>query len=126
LIQRKYADSIRKPLFTAAETKLLIVFLFYGVTTLSFLSNFCARLYLSDDITSRIADYITCTAGGDKLKCHPLEDKIYDATTTLLVLDWISSTLGQFISIVNLNFVLQYSDIKKIVGRLFSTLRHNS
>ena len=55
-----------------------------------------------------------------------LENRVYDATATLLALNWISTTLAQLISIVNLNFVLQYSDIKKIIGYLCSSSRHNS
>ena len=100
------------------------MFLFTGVLIISFLCSLCAFLYLSDDIISRIADYIACTVGGDKLECHALLDRVYDATTTVLAFEWLSATLGQLVSIVNLNFVLQYSDIKKIIGHFFNSLRH--
>ena len=73
-----------------------------------------------EGIVSTFADYITCTAGGDKVECHAIEDKLYDATTSLLIVEWIAATLGQFISIVNLNFVLQYSDLKKCIGYLYN------
>ena len=72
-----------------------------------------------EGIVSTFDDYIMCTAGGDKVECHAIEDKLYDATTSLLIVEWIAGTLGQFISIVNLNFVLQYSDLKKWIGYLY-------
>ena len=77
-----------------------------------------------EGIVSTFADYIICTAGGDKVECHAIEDRLYDAIDSLLITDWIASTLGQFVSIVNLNFILQYSDIKKIIGYLLRVLKH--
>ena len=105
--------------FSAAETKLFTVFLFYGVTILSVLCNFCVFLRVIEDTVSAFGDYIVCSAGGDKAECDAIEDRLYDATIYLLIVEWIAGTLGQFISIVNLNFVLQYSDVKKIIGYMF-------
>ena len=72
-----------------------------------------------EGIVSTFSNYVICAAGGDKVECQAIEDKLYDATTSLLIVNWITGTMGQFISIVNLNFVLQYSDLKKHIGYLY-------
>ena len=77
-----------------------------------------------EGIVSTFGDYIICTAGGDKVECHAIEDRLYDATTSLLISDWIAGALRQFVSIVNLNFVIQYCDIKKVIGYLLCSLKH--
>ena len=122
-------NSSSKTLFTkfsAAEAKLFILLLYYGVAILSMLYNFCVYIRVIDDIISIFADYIICTAGGDKVECNALEDRLYDSTISVLTLQWIAGTLALLINIVNLNFVLQYSDVKKIIGYLLCSLKHST
>ena len=75
-------------------------------------------LRTSDSITSTIMDYIICSAGGDKAECHAISERLHIEVTTPLIMEWIATTLGPFASIVHLNLVLQYSDIKKAIGYL--------
>ena len=98
------------------------VLLYYGVAILLLLCNFCVYIRVIEDIASTYADYIICTAGGDKVECDVIADRLDDATTSLLIIEWIAGTLPLLLIFVNLNFVIQYSDIKKMIG----SLRHSS
>ena len=77
--------------------------------------QFSFVLRTSDDIVNALIEYVSCAIGGDKVQCHDKKDDLYDLTTGPLIMDWIAGSVAFFSTIVNLNFVLQYSDIKKVV-----------
>ena len=82
------------------------------------LCNYLVYLRISESVTSAIMDYIICSVGGDKAECHVTSERLHDVITFPLIMECIATTLRPFASIVHLNLVLQYSDIKKAIGYL--------
>ena len=116
-VQRKCQGKVR---LSAAEAKLFALFLYYGISILFMLSNFSAYLRTSDSIANTLLDHIICSAGGDKAECHAISERLHDVVTTPLIMKWIAITIRSFASIVHLNLVFRYSDIKKAIGYLLA------
>ena len=117
------SEKVKSAKLSTAEAKLLILFLYYGITNFVLICGFSVYLRTYENILNTFMDYVICSAGGDKAECHVIRDRLYDAVTAPLIMDWIVSTLVLFLSIVNLNFVIQYSDIKKAISYLLHSLK---
>ena len=68
-------------------------------------------------------EYITCVIGGDKTQCNVRRDRVYDVLTAPITLDWMAFTLALLSSIVNLNYILNYSDVKEAIVHLLQSLK---
>ena len=102
---------------------MVILFLYYGITTFVLICRFSVNLRTYEDIFSTLVDYVICSAGGDKAECHVIRDKLHDIVTAPFIMEWIAGTLVLLLSIAHLNFVLQYSDIKKAFSCLLHSLK---
>ena len=117
------SEKVKSTKLSAAEVKLLILFLYYGITNFVLICGFSVYLRTYENVLNTLVDYVICTAGGDKAECHVIRERLYDAMTAPLIMDWIAGTLVLCLSIVHLNFVLQYSDIKKAISYLLHSLK---
>jgi len=106
--------------FSVAEIKLLIVFCYYWLATVS-LTNFISFLLRNaNNFSEDLASYISCAAGGYKPECEPLKDNFMSGEANIsLGLYWIAFTFLATTSWVNLFFVIQLSDLKALIKAMF-------
>jgi len=106
---------------SVAEIKLLSLFCYYSITMI-FVANSISFMTrnLGHFIEEDLSDFITCSAGGFKPQCTPLEERLMEGdVTTSTILNGISAMLLILITWANLLFVIQLSDLKALYNKLF-------
>lgn len=55
-----------------------------------------------------------CSLGGDKEECASLRDRQFDHTTPPVLMNWIAFSLEMFVCLINLNFIITFTDVKNV------------
>ena len=107
--------------YSIPETKLIILFSYYGIATILLLIYLIVTLRSADTITENISSFTLCSAGGYRTECDKYRENLNSNLTPAIVFDLISTLFLSFVNIVNLLYVLQYKDIKKTLQKVFTS-----
>ena len=106
--------------FSTSEFKLWILFLYYWIAILTRLIFIALLLRSTDNINKYLDEYIYCSVGGYRDECRVYEKQLQEETIPLLIMSYTSTLLMSFAHLINLFFVIQFSDAKETLKRLFS------
>ena len=97
---------------TTAETKLYLLFFYYGITMLFFISALVLVLRNINSLNKHIDNFITCSAGGFKEECeiHRENAERSSAVSNIVV---IFATF--LVSLLNLSHLMYIVNIHKVV-----------
>jgi len=73
-----------------------------------------------DHISQYLSDYIICSFGGYRDECGVFKERLQNEGALWLVMDCVSILLFSFVNLFNLFFVIQFSDVKAFLKKLFS------
>ena len=105
---------------TFPEFKLWVLFIYYWIAILTrFIFN-AILLRDTDCVNQHLNDYIFCSFGGYRDECRVFLEQLQEETVDWLVIDCISTLLISFLNLFNLFFVIQFSDVKATLKKLFS------
>ena len=99
---------------------------FYGLLILTQLTALTVFLRNINDISDALIAYLFCSLGGDKEECISLGERRFNYVTPPLVMDWIAFILEMLTSVINLNFLITYTDVKNVVAWLSHRLRRTN
>ena len=117
--------SMREMIFTSysiPETKLIILFSYYGLTVILLLIHLIVIFRSTDTIVENISSFTLCSAGGYRTECDKYRENLNSNLTPAIVFDLISTLFLSFVNIVNLLYVLQYKDIKEALKKVFTSI----
>ena len=75
-----------------------------------------------DTVVNNIGSYTLCSAGGQRTDCDNFREKLNNNLVRSIVFDLISTVFISFVNIINLLFVLQYKDVKKIFKKILTPI----
>ena len=105
---------------TFSEFKLWVLFVYYWIAILTrFIFN-AILLRDMDRANKHLNVYIFCSFGGYRDECRVFLEQLQEETVDWLVIDCISTLLISFLNLFNLFFVIQFSDAKATLKKLFS------
>ena len=105
--------------FSTSEFKLWILFWYYWIAILTRLIFTALSLRSSDNINKYLDEYLFCSLGGYRDECRVYENQLQEETVPLLIMSYISFMLISFAHFINLFFVIQFSDAKETLKKLF-------
>ena len=115
----KSSNNHKKQLFSVAEMKLIILFSYYWIALLLLLTSFGVVLHQFNDQRTHFLDHVACSIGGYREECEVFRENLKQSSIPLLVVTSIVVIFTSFCNIVNLIFVLQFSNVKKWIKKLF-------
>ena len=107
--------------YSIPETKLIILFSYYGITIILLLIHLIVTLRSTDTIVENISSFTLCSAGGYRTVCDEYRETLSSNLTPSLVFDLIFTLFLSFVNIINLLYVLQYKDIKETLKKVFTS-----
>ena len=112
-----------KLMFTGLKTsefKLWVLFLYYWMALLARFIFIAILLQNMDHINKQLTDYTFCSLGGYRDECRVFQEQLQEEAAVWLVVDCISILLISLVNLFNLFFVIQFSDAKATLKKLFS------
>ena len=110
----------KKTGYSTPETKLIILFSYYGITITLVLIRFMAILLITNNITENLYNFMLCSAGGHRVECDRYREELNDDLIPFIVFDAISLFFIAFANIVNLLYILQYKDVKDVFQKILT------
>lgn len=107
--------------FSTPEKKLFILFWYYILVSLIFLTFFTIYSQTANSIVEHLHDYFSCSIAGYKPECEVYKKQVESVTWSSFYLDLASTLLLCSITLSNLTYVLQFYHIKKFVLKLFAS-----
>ena len=107
--------------YSMPETKLAILFSYYGTTIVLLLIHLVVVLRTNDTVVENISNFTLCSAGGYKIECDRYRENLNNNLTPLLVFDLVSTVFFSLVNIINLLYVLRYREIKEAFKRAFTS-----
>ena len=105
--------------FSTPEKKLFILFWYYILVLMVYLTYVMVELETSDSVAEQLRNYFSCSIGGYKPECEGHKEKIESTSWRSYWLDLTSVLMLSSITISNLMYVLQIYTIKKVLSKLF-------
>ena len=81
------------------------------------LSTIALMLRNSDHSNSKQIDHFFCSIGGYRKECDVFRDQLLEVQTETVVMDILSIIVLSFVNVVNLFFVINFSDFKKYLKK---------
>ena len=109
---------MREMIFTSysvPETKLIILFSYYGITIILLLIRLTVTLRTRDTTAENITNLTVCSAGGHRAECNEYRETLNSNLTPAVVFELISTLFSCFANIINLLYVLQCNDFKVFI-----------
>ena len=75
-----------------------------------------------DTATENVINFTLCSAGGYREECDGFREALHQGLIPAIVFDNLFTIFFAFINIINLLFVLQYQDAKKVLSKFFSSI----
>jgi len=104
--------------YSTPEAKLIILSLFYVITNLVILIALVVTLQSINTALEIVTRVSLCAAGGDRPECDNYFKRLNNHLLPVFIFDLISTTFIALINVVNLLFVVQYQDFKKLTTRI--------
>ena len=79
-----------------------------------------------DTIVDNVGGYTLCSAGGEQTECDGYREKLNNNLIPSIVFDLISTVFISFVNIINLLFVLQFRDVKRVFKKIFTPINSES
>ena len=98
--------------FTVAQLKLSVLFAYYWVTSVILLSTIGLMLRNLDHANTQQVNHFYCSIGGYRRECDVYREQLLGVQTETVVMDLMSITVLSFVNVVNLFFVINFSDFK--------------
>ena len=117
---------ISKTGYSAPETKLMILFSYYGISIISLLVHFTVNLRSIENSVDSISSYTLCSAGGQREECDQYREELNNGLIPSFVFDLILTFFIAFVNIINLLYVLQYKDVKEAFQKIMTTFSLSS
>ena len=111
--------------YSTPEAKLMIASLFYLATNLLILVALAVTLRGINTKIDSVTRVALCVAGGDQPECDEYREQLNQHLLPVLVFDLLSTFFIALINMVNLLFVLQYRDVKKLKDKVSRYLSSN-
>lgn len=108
--------------YSAPETKLIILFSYYGISVIFLLIHLVVNLRSIDNAVDNISSYTLCSAGGHRLECDQYREELNNNLIPSFVFDLIVTVLIAFVNIINLLYVVQYKDVKEAFQKILIPL----
>lgn len=121
----KKRSSLREIIFTSysiPETKLIILFSYYGITIILLLIHVVVLLRSNDTLVENITRFILCSAGGYRTECNQYRENLNNHMIPSLVFDLVSTLFLSLVNAINLVYVLQYKDVKEAIKKVFNSM----
>ena len=107
--------------YSIPETKLIILFSYYGTAIILLLIYLVVMLRTNDTVVENISGFTLCSVGGYRAECDGYRENLNNELTPAIVFDLISTVFLSLINIINLLYVLQYKDIKEAFKKVFTS-----
>lgn len=107
--------------FSTPEKKLFILVWYYILVLMILLTYFVVQLRTTDSKIRQMRNYFSCSIGGYKPECDIYRQRIESITWPSYYLYLASTLLLCSITLSNLIYVLQISDIKMVISKLFKS-----
>ena len=107
--------------YSIPETKLIILFSYYGITIVLLLIHLVTNLRVNDTAVENISNFALCSAGGYRAECDKYRETLNRNLTPSIVFDLISTLFLSFANIINLLYAIQYKDVKEAIKKVFTT-----
>ena len=108
--------------YSIPETKLIILFSYYGMTTILVLIYLTVTYRSRDTIIENVTNFTLCTAGGYRVECDRYRENLNSNLIPAFVFDVISTLFLSCVNILNLLYVLQYKDVKEALKKVFPSI----
>ena len=118
--------SFREKVFTSysvPETKLLILFSYYGTAIVLLLIHLVVALRSNDTVVENVSGFTLCSVGGYRTECDIYRENLNNNLTPLLVFDLISTVFFSLVNIINLLYVLRYREIKEALKMAYTSIK---
>jgi len=99
--------------YSAVEVKLLLLFCYYAINFLVYLTALVVYLYVLNKYGVSFFDYQVCSAGGFKEECEVHREKIEDLYIPSTVMSMLSVILFSVINFCHLMYVIHYQSARK-------------
>ena len=110
--------------FSSPEKKLFILFWYYILVLIAFLTFLTVQSQTADSTFEILENYITCSIGGYRPECDVYRKKIETITWPSYYLGLASTLLLCSITLSNLTYVLQITEIKNVISKLCKSKTH--
>ena len=107
--------------YSIPETKLIILFSYYGTAIILLLIHLVVILRTNDTVVENVSGFTLCSAGGYRTECDRYRENLNNDLTPSIVFDLISTVFLSLVNIINLLYVLQYKDIKEAFKKVFTS-----
>ena len=108
--------------YSIPETKLIILFSYYGMTTILLLIYLTITYRSRDTIIENVTNFTLCSAGGYKVECDEYRETLNSNLIPTYVFDVISTLFLSCINVLNLLYVLQYKNVKEALKKVFPSI----
>ena len=90
---------------------------YYWLTAMLLLSTIALMLRNSDHSITQQVNHFYCSIGGYRMECDMFRDKLLEVQTETVVMDILATAVLSFVNVVNLFFVINFSDFKKYLKK---------
>jgi len=107
--------------YSTVEIKLILLFCYYVVNFLVYLTALVAYLYVLNDYGVNFFDYQICSAGGYKQECEVYKEKAEDSSIPSTIMSTLSVILFSMMNFTHLMYVVHFRSAKKAMQGIFKS-----
>jgi len=108
--------------YSTPEVKLIILFSYYSVTVILILVRLVVNLRSINTAVENVADFTLCSTGGYRMECDEYRERLHHNMIPSVIFDLISTIFIALVNFINLLYVLQYQDFKRLKETLRNTV----
>ena len=109
--------------YSTPEAKLIILFSYYSITVILLLIHLVIYICIINTAADNATRFALCSAGGYRMECDKYRKELHQTMIPSIVFDLISTMFVALVNGINLLYVLQYQDIKRIKRSFRASLR---
>jgi len=101
--------------YSIVEVKLIMLFWYYAVNFLVYLTALVVYLYVLNDYGVNFFKYQMCSAGGYREECEVYRERAEDSFIPSTIMSTLSVILFSMMSFTHLMYVIHFQSAKKVV-----------